>query len=83
MSRFSASGRANGVTVRLGETNNVACAGRVGVSDTFAAALWALRYMLAAARSGIAGVNFHTLPDNCGTTPPSAHESRATTGTDA
>jgi hypothetical protein len=66
ISTFSAIGRDHRIPVRLGETNNVACAGRAGVSDTFGAALWALRYMLTLARSGIAGVNFHTLPDTCG-----------------
>jgi hypothetical protein len=55
--------------VRLGETNNVACRGREGVSDTFAAALWAVRHMLAAARAGLTGVNFHTLPECTGYSP--------------
>jgi hypothetical protein len=64
--RFAAIGRANGVPVRIGETNNVGCRGHAGVSDTFAAALWALRYMLTIARAGVSGVTFHTLPDDCG-----------------
>jgi hypothetical protein len=53
------------ITIRLGETNSVSCGGRPGVSNTFGAALWALRYMLAAARAGFAGINFHTLPASC------------------
>jgi hypothetical protein len=35
------------------------------VSDTYAAALWALRYMATAVRAGISGINLHTLIDNC------------------
>lgn len=66
ISRFAAIGRANGLRVRIGETNNVGCRGHAGVSDTFAAALWALRYMLTIARAGVSGVTFHTLPDHCG-----------------
>ena len=62
---FAAIARAHGTPLRVGETNNVACAGQTGVSDTFAGALWALRYMLTIARSGIAGANFHTLLDRC------------------
>jgi hypothetical protein len=58
-------GRISHVPVRLGETNNVACAGEPGVSNTYGSALWAIRLMLDAARAGIAGVNFHTLPVSC------------------
>jgi hypothetical protein len=62
-------GRRYGLPVRLGETNNVACRGREGVSNTFAAALWAVRHQLAAARAGLTGVNFHTLPECTGYSP--------------
>jgi hypothetical protein len=58
-------GRATRLQVRLGETNNVACTGQAGVSDTYGSALWAVRLMLAAARAGIGGVNFHTLLGSC------------------
>jgi hypothetical protein len=64
--RFGDIARANRIPVWLGETNNVGCAGRAGVSDTLGAALWAVRYMLTAARAGISGVAFHTLPLVCG-----------------
>ena len=63
--RVASHARRNQLPVRLGETNNVACGGQAGVSNTYGAALWALRYMVAAARAGIFGVNFHTLPDSC------------------
>ena len=48
--------------VRLDETNSVACGGKQGVSDTFAAALWALDSLFGFTRTGIVGVNFHTFP---------------------
>jgi hypothetical protein len=62
---LAALGRAQRVPVRLGEMNNVACAGQPGVSDVHGAGLWAVRTLLAAQRAGLAGVNLHTLPDRC------------------
>lgn len=70
LTRFARIGRRYGIKVRVGETNNVGCRGRPGLSDTFAASLWALRYMIAMARANIAGVNFHTLIDDCRTYTP-------------
>jgi hypothetical protein len=52
----------HGATVRIDELNSVACAGQPGVSDTFASALWMLDTLFAMARSGVDGVNIHTLP---------------------
>jgi hypothetical protein len=66
---IAAVGRAAGITVRLGETNNIGCRGLDGVSNTFAASLWAVRYQLAAARAGLAGATFHTLPECAGYSP--------------
>jgi hypothetical protein len=54
-----------GLPVRLGETNSVSCGGQAGVSDTYAAALWGLDYMLLMAEGGAAGVNFHTGVGSC------------------
>ena len=48
--------------VRLDELNSVACGGKSGVSNTFAAALWALDTLFALDRAGTIGVNFHTFP---------------------
>ena len=62
---LAAIARKNRLVARLGETNNIGCSGEMGVSDTYGAALWALRYMAQAARAGVAGINFHTLVDNC------------------
>jgi hypothetical protein len=47
---------------RVDELNSVACRGQAGVSDTFASALWVLDTLFALARSGVDGVNIHTLP---------------------
>jgi Glycosyl hydrolase family 79 C-terminal beta domain len=51
-----------GIGARLDEINSVACSGSVGVSDTFASALWALAVSFELARVGVDGVNFHTFP---------------------
>jgi len=52
-----------GATFRLDELNSVACKGQPGVSDTFASALWVLDTLFSLARSGVDGVNIHTLPE--------------------
>ena len=49
----------HGLSLRVDETNSVACGGQPGTSDTFAAALWAVDFSLIAARQGAAGLNFH------------------------
>ena len=48
---------------RVDELNSVACKGQPGVSDTFASALWMVDTLFAMARSGVDGVNIHTLPE--------------------
>jgi hypothetical protein len=52
----------HGAAFRVDELNSVACKGQTGVSDTFASALWMLDSLFAMARSGIDGINIHTLP---------------------
>jgi hypothetical protein len=47
--------------VRITETNTVTCAGKPGVSDTFASAVWAPTYLMLLAAVGVKGVNFHTV----------------------
>jgi Glycosyl hydrolase family 79 C-terminal beta domain len=54
---------AHGATFRVDELNSVACKGQPGVSDTFASALWMVDTLFAMARSGVDGVNIHTLPE--------------------
>jgi hypothetical protein len=51
---------AHGAAFRLDEMNSVSCGGLVGVSNTFAAGLWALDAMFELAHAGVDGVNVHT-----------------------
>lgn len=51
---------AAGVPVRVAELNSVSCGGAAGVSDTFAAGLWAADVMFRLASIGVSGVNLHT-----------------------
>ncbi|KAF3935360.1 hypothetical protein ABW19_dt0209957 [Dactylella cylindrospora] len=48
-----------GARFAIGESNTVSCSGRPGVSDTLAAALWMVDYVLLAASIGIRRVYFH------------------------
>jgi hypothetical protein len=50
------------IPVRLDELNGVSCGGEVGVSNSFAEALWALNVLPLLERAGVSGVNFHTVP---------------------
>ncbi len=49
-----------GAAYRVDELNSVACGGKYGVSDTFAASLWMLDTLFGLARVGADGVNVHT-----------------------
>jgi hypothetical protein len=44
----------------ISESNSVACRGKVGVSDSPAAAVWGLRLVVNAIRAGIGSVRFHS-----------------------
>jgi len=48
-----------GLPFRLAETNSCYSAGKPGVSDTFASALWAADLMYQLASEGGSGINFH------------------------
>jgi hypothetical protein len=52
----------DGARFRLDEFNSVSCSGKVGLSDTFASALWSVDALFGAARNGVDGVNVHTFP---------------------
>jgi hypothetical protein len=54
-----AAARSVGLPVRLDETNSAAGGGVLGVSDTYASALWAMDYSLLMAQDGFAGLDFH------------------------
>jgi hypothetical protein len=43
----------------MSETNSICSGGLAGVSDSFAAALWAIDYMLTGAENGVYAMNFH------------------------
>jgi hypothetical protein len=60
---YIAVARAHHAPLRVDEMNAVSCGGTRGVSDTFGSALWALETLFALARSGVDGVNFHSVPD--------------------
>jgi hypothetical protein len=49
--------------LRVDEMNGISCGGTRGVSDTFASALWVLDTLFEMARTGVSGVNIHTVPD--------------------
>lgn len=53
---------AHRIPLRIEELNAVSCGGQAGVSNTFAAALWALDTLFEAANVGVDGVNIHTRP---------------------
>ena len=48
--------------LRVDEMNGISCGGTRGVSDTFASALWVLDALFEMARTGVTGVNIHTVP---------------------
>jgi hypothetical protein len=59
---FARAALSHGDVFRVDELNSVACSGKVGISNTFASALWLLDTLFAMAREGVTGVNIHTLP---------------------
>ncbi len=60
LDRVRAASTSSGVPYRICETNSFSGGGRPGVSDTFAAALWALDYLCVLAWHGADGVNMET-----------------------
>jgi hypothetical protein len=52
-----------GLALRVDEINAVSCGGVRGVSDAFASALWVLNTLFELARTGVDGVNVHTVPN--------------------
>jgi hypothetical protein len=57
---------AHHVPLRIDEMNAVSCGGEIGVSNTFASALWSIDAMFEMVRVGVDGVNFHTRPGASG-----------------
>src|SRR6202012_1081902 len=54
-----ADARALGIPAVIPDANSVSCGGKAGVSDTRAAAVWAVRFVLSALKTGFAEVRFH------------------------
>jgi hypothetical protein len=54
-----ANARIVGARPIMSETNSICSGGLAGVSNSFAAALWAVGYMLTGAEHGVYGMNFH------------------------
>ncbi len=50
------------IPLRVDELNAITCGGTRGISDTYGSALWALDTMFAMARTGVDGINVHTVP---------------------
>ena len=59
---FIAAARQQRVPFVVGEGNSASCGGMPGVSDTFAAALWALDFLPTLSQAGAVGMNFHGGP---------------------
>ncbi len=51
--------RAAGLPAMISEANSASCGGETGVSNTPAAAVWAVRFVLAALKTGFEEVRFH------------------------
>jgi hypothetical protein len=60
LDQLRAASESSGVPYRICEVNSFSGGGRPGVSDTMAAALWALDYMFILASNGCSGVNLET-----------------------
>ncbi len=54
-----ADANAAGVPTILSEANSVSCGGETGVSDSPASAVWAVRFVLSALKTGLREVRFH------------------------
>jgi hypothetical protein len=54
----------HGGTFRVDEMGSISCNGRLGVSNTFASALWLVDSLFSLASQGIDGVNLHDYPNS-------------------
>lgn len=59
MSKIVAAATAAGIDVWVGEANSIACGGQYGLSDTFAASMWAVDFAASALSQGFRGIHFH------------------------
>jgi hypothetical protein len=63
--RYLSVAHASHIPLRVDETNSVSCGGKDGVSNTFAAALWAVNYIAQTMAAGASGINFEGNPATC------------------
>jgi hypothetical protein len=63
--RYMRVARLGHVPLRVDEANSVSCGGVAGISDTFAAALWATSYITTTMSAGAAGINLEGNPARC------------------
>jgi hypothetical protein len=56
---YAAIARSHHQTLHMDEINSVACHGKAGISDSFAAALWGLDALFTLAHAGLVRVNVH------------------------
>jgi hypothetical protein len=63
--RYMTVARARGIAFRVDEAGTVSCGGSAGISDTFASALWGVRYVTAAMAAGVQGINLEGNVANC------------------
>ena len=59
---FVATAHRAGKPIRIDEVNAISCGGTAKVSDSFASALWMLNTLFGLARTGVDGINIHTVP---------------------
>jgi hypothetical protein len=60
VARYVLIARHHGVPLRIDEMNTISCRGQLGLSNSFATALWSLDALFAMAKVGVSGVNFQT-----------------------
>jgi hypothetical protein len=65
LTRYLAVSGSSHIPFRMDETNSVSCGGKAGVSDTFAAALWATNYIAHTMAAGASGINLQGNPARC------------------
>lgn len=79
---LAAAARERGLPIAMAETNSASCGGMPGVSNSFAATVWALDYMLATAGDGFRLINFHSSyrPGGSSYNPVDTYASRNASG---
>ena len=69
LSMLNACAKVIGTPFRMGECNSYFNGGTVGVSDSYASALWVIDFLFSCAQGGASGVNLHGGGDSGGYSP--------------